>query len=56
MKFDAALTMPPTEHLLEWVAAELGRHLGVQVPPSSEVVIEGAFASPSRTEPRRSTR
>lgn len=44
VKFDAALTMPPTEHLLEWVAAELGRHLGVQVPPSAEVVIERGFA------------
>ena len=45
VKLDATLTYPPTEHLFEWVAAELGRHLGVAVPESFEVVMERSFAA-----------
>lgn len=44
VKLDKRLTMPPAEHLREWVAAEVGRHLGVDVPASYEVVITRAFA------------
>lgn len=44
VKLDARLLMPPAEHMKEWVAAELARHLGVVVPEPLEVTIPAELA------------
>lgn len=44
VKLDAKLQIPPTEHLKEWLGAELARHLGVTVPEPFEVTIPPALA------------
>ncbi len=41
----AKLTMPPTEYLFEWLAAAIGRALGVNVPEPLAVSITRQFAS-----------
>lgn len=44
VKLDAQLTMPPAEHLREWLATALAWRLGIRTPRALEVVITQAFA------------